>query len=336
VSTGRARGADPLTPRRSTAVAIALFAAALATAGCGLGPGQSVGEASLTVTRDYGAEPVLPSRSDEVSESDTVMRVLERNAEISTRYGGGFVQSIDGLEADERFGRSFDWFFYVNGVESTVGAADYPLRGGEAIWWDYRDWSAAMRVPAVVGSWPEPFRDGYDGSRRPVAVECLGGGAACGAVRGALAGVGADAESGSPQGAIRVLVGPWARLRRDAAAAQVEDGPQVSGIFADFERGDEGWRLVGLGVDGGAVRTLGPRAGLVAATRRYDAPPTWIVTGADRAGVVAAAGLLDAADLRGRYAVVTEGGQETPLPVGLDPTIPHTWMTPATMESTVQ
>jgi len=305
------------------AVAIALFAAALATAGCGLGPGEDVGEVSLTVTRDYGAEPVLAPLADEVSESDTVMRVLERDAEIATRYGGGFVQSIDGLEADERFGRSFDWFFYVDGVESTVGAADYPLHGGEAIWWDYRDWSAAMRVPAVVGSWPEPFLHGYDGRRRSVAVECLGGGAACGAVRGTLARAGADVEpesgvdavSNSAQGAIRVLVGPWAQLRRDSAAAQIENGPQASGVFADFEGNGAGARLVGLGVDGKPALTFGPGAGLVAATRRYDAPPTWLVTGVDQAGVEAAAGLLDRADLRDRYAVATEGGEETPLPV---------------------
>jgi hypothetical protein len=303
-----------LTARRSTAVAIALLAAALATAGCGLGPGEEVGEVSLTVSRDYGAEPLRPPLRETVSESDTVMRLLERETEITTRYGGGFVQSIDGLEAEERFDRSSDWFFYVNGVESTVGAADYPLRGGEAVWWDYRDWSAAMRVPAVVGSWPEPFLHGYDGGRRPVTVACLGGGAACGAVRGALAGVGVDAR-GPTRGAIRVLVGPWARLREDAAAAQIEAGPQVSGVFARFEWGADGPRLVGLGVDGATARAFGRGAGLAAATRRYDAPPTWLVTGVDRAGVFAAAGLLDARQLRRRYAVVTEGGEETPLPV---------------------
>ena len=162
------RGGLPLrrTPsmgRAGTAVAIALLTAALAAAGCGLGPGEELGEVSLTVTRDYGAEPVLESRADEVTESDTVMRVLDRNAEISTRFGGGFVQSIEGLEGEEGAGGPHDWFFYVNGVESTVGAADYPLHGGEAIWWDYRDWGTAKRVPAVVGSWPQPFLDGYDG-----------------------------------------------------------------------------------------------------------------------------------------------------------------------------
>ncbi len=312
---GNARGTDPLRRRRGTAVAIALLGAALATAGCGLGPGEGVGEVTLTVTRDYGAEPMLRPVAEEASESDSVMRVLERSADISTRYGGGFVQSIEGLEAEERFGRSSDWFFYVNGVESTVGAADYPLHGGEQIWWDYRDWTAAMRVPAVVGSWPEPFLNGYDGKRRPVAVVCMGGGGACDTARESLSAAGADVAAGSPQGAIRVLVGPWARVREDAAAAQIEGGPQVSGIFADFQRRGDSFRLVGLGVDGEPAQTFGSGAGLVAATRRYDAPPTWIVTGADEAAARAAASLLDAADLRDHYAVATEGSEETSLPV---------------------
>jgi hypothetical protein len=343
--------------RRGTAVAIALLGAALATAGCGFGPGSGVGEVSLTVTRDYGERPLRPPLTDGASEADTVMRVLDRNADISTRYGGGFVQSIDGVEAEERFGRSSDWFFYVNGVESTVGAADYPLRGGEAIWWDYRDWTAAMRVPAVVGSWPEPFTGGYEGKRRPVAVECRGGGSACAEVRERLAKAGArvrflsrmprqnanspgkSAASSPAEGAIRVLVGPWERLRQDPAAGQLEDGPQASGVFADFatqtpgsgpqtpgsavpsphirgQRNSGGWfGLVGLDQEGEVVRAFGPGAGLVAATRRYDAPPTWVVTGATAAGVRAAAGLLDAADLRDHYAVAVEDGAETPLPV---------------------
>lgn len=300
---------------RGMAVAIALLGAALAAAGCGLGAGERVGDVSLTVTRDYGAKPVLAPVSDEASESDTVMRVLERNADISTRYGGGFVQSIDGLEAEEHPGHSLDWFFYVNGVESSVGAADYPLHGGEAIWWDYRDWSAAQGVPAVVGSWPQPFLDGYDGERRPVAVDCLGAGEACGAVRQSLTAAGASVSAGSPPGAIRVLVGPWARLRGDAAAAQIEDGPQSSGVFAEFRRGAAGFRLTGLGIDGELARTFGPGAGLVAATRRFDAPPSWVVTGVDGAGVRAAVGLLDATDLRDHYAVASEGGKETPLPI---------------------
>ena len=73
---------------------------------------------------------------------------------------------------------------------------------------------------------------------------------------------------------------------------------------------------MGLDAGGAPARRFGPGAGLVAATRRFDAPPVWLVTGATVRGVRAAAGLLDAADLRDRYAVATEAGRETPLPVG--------------------
>jgi hypothetical protein len=321
VACERTRASEDAARRRlaaaSTAVAIALLvsAAAIAAAGCGLGPGADVGGVELRVTRDYGASTMLDREVGDVTESDTVMRVLERDADVSTRYGGGFVQSIDGLEAQERFGRSEDWFFYVDGVESTVGAADYPLRGGEAIWWDYHDWSEAMRVPAVVGSWPQPFLDGYDGRRRPVVVECLGGGAACAEVGGRLGREGISIALGRPAGAIRVLVGPWARLREDPAAAQLEDGPRTSGVFAKPRPTSGGYALDGLDADGSVGRAFGRDAGLVAAVRRGEAPPAWLVTGTSEAGVEAAVGLLDASHLRDRFAVAIEGDEEAPLPL---------------------
>jgi hypothetical protein len=298
-----------------TAVAIALLLMALATAGCGLGPGSGVKDAELTVTRAYGTVPVLHRQLGDLTESDTVMRALERNADITTRYGGGFVQSIEGLEGEASSGSSFDWFFYVNGVESTIGAADYPLHGGESIWWDYRDWDAAMRVPAVVGSWPQPLLGGYEGKRRPVAVECLGGGDACSEVGERLVGAGVNVSSPPSSDAIRILVGPWGRVKDDPAAAQIERGPQTSGVFADFHREGNSYRLVGLDEAGEAAVDFGPESGLVAATRRYEEPPVWVVTGASGVGVRAAAGLLDAADLRDHYAVAVDGEKETALPL---------------------
>ncbi len=76
-----------------------------------------------------------------------------------------------------------------------------------------------------------------------------------------------------------------------------------------------GYRLSGLDEAGDAAVEFGPDSGLVAATRRYEEPPVWVVTGASGAGVSAAAGLLDAADLRDHYAVAVDGGKETPLPL---------------------
>jgi len=317
-----------MTPRRGTAVAIALLAAALATAGCGLGPGADVGSVELTVTREFGREPVL-QRSLEAKESDTVMRALEANADVETRFGGGFVHSIDRVAEGERGGDPYDWFFFVDGVESPIGAADVELKGEERVWWDYRDWSATNHVPAVVGSWPAPFTDGVAGKDYPVVIECAGAkrgsfvgsgttkeplvawGGACAGVQAALEREGVTLASGSPKGAIRVLVGPWDRLRADPAAKLLEAGPGESGIYANFE----GPELVALDENGAPARQLGPDAGLVAATSRYGGPPVWLVTGGTAAAVRDAAGALDAAHLRDHYAVAVEGGKTTPLPV---------------------
>src|SRR5438105_1104495 len=107
-----------------------------AVAGCGFGAGPSSrGTATLTVTRDYGSKTLVDATDSNPAESDTVIRLLDREAEITTRYGGGFVQSIDGLSGTEADGRRYDWFFYVNGIESPVGSADVAIHGGDRIWW---------------------------------------------------------------------------------------------------------------------------------------------------------------------------------------------------------
>jgi len=297
--------------RRGTAVAIALLAAVLAAAGCGLGPGEGVGEVELTVTRDYGTVPVLHRELDDVTESDSVMRALERSAEITTRYGGGFVHSIEGLEGEGGGGR--EWFFYVNGLWSPVGAADYPLHGGEAIWWDYRDWTVGERVAAAVGSWPQPFADGYEGAHHPTAVICMGGGSSCAEVRQLLRDAGATLVSRSAEEAIRVLVGPWSRVRGDRDAELIDEGVSLSGVFAEFSA--DGRVMRGLDERGAVARGFAADAGLVAATRREERPPTWLVTGTSSSGVAAAADLLTDEALRDHYAVAVEGDRETPLPV---------------------
>jgi hypothetical protein len=302
--------------RRGSAVTIAplLLGVALVAAGCGLGPGSGVGTVDLTVTREFGAVK-MSDASGEANESDTVMRFLEGEDEIETRYGGGYVKSIDGVSEDERGGHPYDWFFYVNGIESPIGAAEVSLEGGEKVWWDNHNWSASEHVPAVVGSWPAPFTTGWEGHEPLVVVECEGGGTACGTVSGALEAEGVTVAKGSPKGAIRVLVGPWVRLRTDPAAGLVEKGPAESGIYADFEGSGADWRLVGLDENGNKARTFGADAGLVAATRHYEGPPVWLVTGGSGEAVRAAAGVVDGADLRDHYAVASEAGAVTPLPL---------------------
>jgi Domain of unknown function (DUF4430) len=287
-------------------------AAALAAAagGCGLGAGAaSKGTATLTVTRDYGTRRLATASESDPTSSETVLRFLDRNTQITTRYGGGFVQSINGLAGTESGGRRFDWFFYVNGIESPIGATQAAVHGGDRIWWDYRDWTSAMRVPAVVGSWPQPFT----AASGRAAIDCEDAGRACGVARARArrAGLRTTARAGAP----RLLVGPWGRIRHDPAAALLESGPQSSGVFAIFTRYRAGFALELLDVRGAVARRLGPAAGLVAAVREADRPPTWIVTGGNPAGVRRAASLLDERDLRDRYAVAVTRRARVSLPV---------------------
>lgn len=306
---------------------VACLACAALLAGCGFGAGSaSEGNASLLVTRDYGAETIADATVDNPPESETVIRLLDSNAEITTRYGGGFVQSIEGIEGAVADGRSHDWFFYVNGVESEVGAAEAPVRGGDRVWWDYRDWTAAMRVPAVVGSFPEPFLQassaGEAAEPEPVEVACAGGPNPCEAAAAALREAGADArvvEARAASGdAPAVLVGPWSEIDGEPAARLVAQGPQASGVFV--ESGAEG--LAALDRSGAQARSLAPADGLIAATRVADGPPIWIITGEAPAGVERAAAALDEATLARRYAVVVpsaggagDGGEAVALPL---------------------
>jgi uncharacterized protein DUF4430 len=302
--------------RGRLAAAAALAATA---AGCGLGPGTaSKGEATLTVTRDYGSRRIAAGREEDPPSSETVLRFLDRNATISTRYGGGFVQSINGVSGTTHGSRRLDWFFYVNGVESPIGATQARVDGGDRIWWDYRDWTDAMRVPAVVGSWPQPFAAASGDGQPPVAVDCAGAQAPCATARRRLDGVGVAArvEDGvRPSPEPRLLVGPWRRLRDDPAAGQLASGPATSGVFARFEGASGTPALDLLDGRGQVAERLGTGTGLVAAVRDGDRPPTWLVTGAAPAGVRRAAALLDADDLRDRYAVAATPGAAVPLPL---------------------
>lgn len=306
---------------------MALLGATVA-AGCGLGPGQETGSVELRVTRGYGTEVTLDDKRVKTNESDTVLRLLDGEADVGARYGGKFVQSVNGVQGTESGGRRYDWFFYVDGVESPTGAADVVPADGQDVWWDYRDWSSAMRVPAVVGAFPEPFEHGFEGKTYATRIDCLGKADPCAQVQSALehegvkAGVfeaehapGFDAEAGPT---LRILVGPWDRVGDDPAAALIDDGPAQSGVFARFQGGAGREELVGLS-DHGAPTTgpFGPDAGLVAAVRFEDRPPTWVVTGAGPQGVRAAAAAFNPEGLDGRYAVISQGigGAPTTTPV---------------------
>jgi hypothetical protein len=227
------------------------------------------------------------------------------------------VESIDGLSGT---GSRHDWFYYVNGIEAPQGAATTAVHRGDRIWWDLHDWSATESVPAVVGSFPEPFLHGVGGKRLPTTIECGPDVAsACKRAASELAALGVPVAdqllgTGSGTDSLTVDVGTWSELRGQLVAGLIEHGPGASGVYARFG-GPNQSQLQLLDPAGNVARALGPGAGLVAATADHSSTPIWLVTGTDPAGVSAAAGALTAARLRDHFALAVEGAASFPLPL---------------------
>ncbi|HEY5045428.1 MAG TPA: DUF4430 domain-containing protein [Solirubrobacteraceae bacterium] len=293
---------------------------AATVAGCGLGAGPAPGGVQLTVTRDFGARVLGRASAPKVQGAETVMSLLLRNDKVITKYGGGFVESIEGLSGgQETGGDPLDWFYYVNGLEAPKGAAATNVHAGDHVWWDLHDWSQTDDIPAVVGSFPEPFLNGVEGKRLPVRVECAQAQSEpCRTVLARLRALGVPAAvagigSGAEPDALQVVVGSWTAVHGDPSVQSIERGPRASGVYARFAA--SGQTLTLFDASGQATDTLSAGAGLIAATKDVESAVVWVVTGTDEAGVARAARALDTSALRDRFALaVTATGAQLPVP----------------------
>jgi hypothetical protein len=120
-------------------------------------------------------------------------------------------------------------------------------------------------------------------------------------------------------------VGTIDELSGTPEARRVNKGPGTSGVFVRFGAPSTGapenfpantaLHLIGLDVHGDDAQDYGPEAGLVAAMRRSEDPPVWLVTGGTDEAVRMAAAALNPKDLERRYAAVVSDGQVSSLPV---------------------
>jgi hypothetical protein len=289
------------------AATLAALASALTLTACG-GGGERSPDVSLLVTSDFGARVIDEASAAPVSGSPTLLAYLKATADPDTSAA---------IERDPAA-----WSLYVNGLRTTKDPAKEQVHGGDRVWWDRH--SDAIDPRAVIGSYPEPFLHGIGGKRWPTRVECVQDGdkTPCDAIAerlgetGVIAGQALTGTEGGGEN-LRVLVGPWASLRTDRAARLIAEGPRASGVFARFT--PDGRRLELLDARGHVVQTAGAGAGLIAATRYEEEPPTWFVTGTDAAGVAAAVQAFDEGTLGNRFAlaVVDDRGRPVPsAPVG--------------------
>lgn len=317
-------------PRRLTALALCAAVLFVGPAACRPRPEKKAGRpersgsVKLLVTRDFGTR-LMKEKTVKTSGSATVLEMLSRNAKVETAYGGGFVNSIDGLASGNTSGGSSknDWFYYVNGVLASVGAGEYQARPEDRIWWDYHSWEKLTSIPAVVGAYPEPFAHGYAGKAVPTQIVYARGFAhEAGSLRDGMIRMGVADVGFSPLtphlkrggGKSLVLVGTWGQLAGLGLVKEAAAQPGTSGLFVRFEKG----QALMLGCNGEVADTQ-RRAGAVMATagETGSGAVVWLVTGVDGPSVGRAADVMvkRPSELAGKFGIVVdEAGNVIPVP----------------------
>ena len=125
----------------------------------------------VVATENFG-QRLMFDETLEVLPGTSAMAALTRVAEVDTSYGGGFVNAINSVRSGFTGSQSMqmDWFIYVNGIQSNIGALDYKLNDGDIQHWDFHNWSFRHFIPAIVGDFPEPFVHGYGGKTTPTVI----------------------------------------------------------------------------------------------------------------------------------------------------------------------
>ena len=132
---------------------------------------EGAAEANITVrvvaTLDFGDE-VLVDNTISVAPGTRAMDAVRQVADVGTKYGGGFVQSVNGIESGKP--AELDWFFFLNGFMSNKGAANCRVRDGDLIQLDFHDWRFRTFIPTTIGAFPETLLYGFEVDARPTAV----------------------------------------------------------------------------------------------------------------------------------------------------------------------
>jgi hypothetical protein len=316
------RGRERSVAVRRTAAALGAFGAVLsvlALGGCGFDVGSPPGAVKLVISRDFGSRVLRSTGALRTSGGESVLELLRHSATVGTGPGGRRVQAIEGVPSHAEAGAEpgGEWLYYVNGVQAAKGPAATGVQAGDHIWWDLHDPGQSRHISAVVGAFPEPFLNGYEGRRLPVRIECASASRACRTVTASLRAAGVPAAiaaigSGGAPETLRVMVGPWSHLNGDLEAESIGNGPRESGVYARFSA--RGRVLTLLDERGEAVRTLSGAAGLVAATKGVKEAPVWVITGTDDAGVELAARAFNRSALEDRFAVALAPGGAIALP----------------------
>ncbi|MBI4431197.1 MAG: DUF4430 domain-containing protein [Candidatus Omnitrophica bacterium] len=242
--------------------------------------------AKLVVSEQFGN--ALFESSQIEPQKQSVMDLLDAQLEIQTKFGGGYVSAIQAGHRTLEEGDGRHWFYYVNGILSSVGSQQYEVQPGDHIWWDFHGWQGERMVGAVIGAWPEPFVNGYGGEKFPtviwanqefkedaerIASELRQSGADSVSVKDLTDTHAVDTENSLP-----IYVGPWALLNETHGLSEIFQNGHRLGLFVKLEN-DKFIPLNWKGEAQDAVDSAGAILALKPGMEKVN--PLWLVTGTD-------------------------------------------------------
>ncbi|PKM78051.1 MAG: hypothetical protein CVU90_04880 [Firmicutes bacterium HGW-Firmicutes-15] len=286
----------------------------------------TVDTVGLLITKDFG-EQILFKKQVAIDKSSTVIDVLKANLNITTKWDGSYVSSINGLESQNGgiSGNNLDWFYYINGICSDAGAADYSLRAGEVIWWDYHKWqSAGFANSAVIGCYPEPFIHGYRGKVETTTIMSSEDNLnLANEIEKALKNKGVNSvatmvldnsyleKTRKPA----IVIGTWDELKKLDFLDKFNKAYRKTGASVHFT--DEGLEL--LDYKGNVTQSGAKSAGIIVASGSGlgDDSPLWLVAGTDPEGLQQAVDLLvkTSDKISGLYNAAILSGEVIRLPL---------------------
>ena len=126
---------------------------------------EDVYDIDITVTKNHGDSQIY-TKTVSIKPGVTAMDVLKQTSDVVTSYLGGFVESINGVKSSYESNQKNDWFYYINGLLSPIGASEYILHPGDIERWDYHSWDSNRKTTAIISDYPEPFLHGFHGKTR--------------------------------------------------------------------------------------------------------------------------------------------------------------------------
>ena len=288
---------------------------------------QTKTKVTVVVTQNFGRELILEQKIESGSDTSAI-DALQIVADVETKYGGYFVSSINGIssECEGESQSKKDWFFYINGIASNIGARDYILRDGDVEHWDFRAWSYHQFIPVIIGDFPQPFQSGYQNKLKPTLVvyeEAFP--AEAETLVKKLEGYGVTEVSAVSYGLLSNEAKENSNLiiiavPHNILISELNNAHKKLGFYAYFEQNT----LISLDAEGNLSREFVKGCGLMQATQNPWNPKgigsgenvVWVITGTDVNSVKSAAEMLITYNdgLRRTFSVVINGKEFIKIP----------------------